>query len=322
MLSRLIGLVAIGGIILSVPFLPGCDDKDVPYVDDREEIIRYIYESPDARELFGTTDLITEDPYRLHWDTGAVYRQEVDSTQRTVTVLLGSKDRPLKVGTLPAFFQSAEVVVDDILYLTRSRVADGDTTEAGAVLGITRHGHFLKMGDDERSFLGWKLWGYSGGTGNTNLGQPAYMIVRKPDGGFFLGNELRYDQFTYVWADTFWIGGQPVESLFVGDTRYAYIRLDKIDTLSLGDSLVLSVDWDEEVNYLATYDGPAGPVMERLEPASATVESLVIHLPEQTAPIWNLIVMQEALRRPIPGSTPQQYSVDWAGWVIPYRIPQ
>jgi len=55
----------------SVVALLGCGgEEDVPFVVDEDELIRYVQEVAEARELFRTSNLIRTDPYTVPFDNG------------------------------------------------------------------------------------------------------------------------------------------------------------------------------------------------------------------------------------------------------------
>ena len=57
-------------LVALVAALVGCGEKDVPYIVDADELIRYIGETDEARDLFRTTGLINSDSYRFSFESG------------------------------------------------------------------------------------------------------------------------------------------------------------------------------------------------------------------------------------------------------------
>ena len=68
--------------VLAVAFaLSGCEEKDVPFVVDSDEIRRYMAEQDVARQLFRTSNLVTGDPYTMPYDS-ATYHDSVIGIER------------------------------------------------------------------------------------------------------------------------------------------------------------------------------------------------------------------------------------------------
>ena len=53
----------IGPMIFALLILGGCGEKDVAVIVDEDELIRYMSETGDGRELFRTEGLISNTPY-------------------------------------------------------------------------------------------------------------------------------------------------------------------------------------------------------------------------------------------------------------------
>ncbi|MDF1543779.1 MAG: hypothetical protein P1R58_01610 [bacterium] len=137
--------------------LIGCEEKDVPFVSDEDEIMNYMAQSEDAVELFGQDGLDTLE-YTVPSRPGS-YREVVDSIKR-VTAVSFSKST-VDAGGL-GDLREAVVNVTDEYYVTIAKIKSTGTSYRQEIRTLVRNGHFLKIGDDSRPFIGWKLYSFSG----------------------------------------------------------------------------------------------------------------------------------------------------------------
>ncbi len=135
----------------------GCEEKDVTIVSDEEELLSYMELSEDALGLFSLDSLDTLE-YTIPSRPGR-YQEVVDSIKRFITVSLSKST--VKAGAL-GDVREAIVNVSDEYYITINKIKSTGTLSKPELRVLTRNGHFLKLGDDSRPFIGWKLYGYSG----------------------------------------------------------------------------------------------------------------------------------------------------------------
>ena len=208
--ERRFGYGWITAIVVLVSFgllaLAGCEEREVPPIEDQLSLESYIYGSEDCRELLRTDDLFLEDEYTIPFDS-AVYKMIVDSMHTRLELDI-HMDTP-KYDSLRRFwyrtsheydypslkgtYWDAEAIIDDRFFVRTLRIIDNDTTEKATERVITRYAYFIKIGDDSRPYLGWKLWGYNGGAPYSSA-----MEVRSEDGAVFRGDNLGYSQFEYL----------------------------------------------------------------------------------------------------------------------------
>ncbi|RKX29572.1 MAG: hypothetical protein DRP47_01440 [Candidatus Zixiibacteriota bacterium] len=309
----------------------GCEEKEVSYVRDSDIIERYIYETEEGRDLFRTDNLFLEDEYTIPFDS-AVYKMVVDSIQRSIELeLFVDTAKYDSIGrfwyratheystpTLNGLYWDAEAIVDDRFFIRTLRVTDLDTAETAYERLVTRYGYFVKVGDDSKPYLGWKLWGYNGGA----PASPAMMEVRSEDGVVFRGDNVGYEQFRYM---IHW------ESITTGETRdypgysyYTYMRPDQLGVIEDGFRLylnsygVLNVSYYETVS-AETNEGFQLQMMHRSD-SSHYVDT--VKTPNNNSRIWNLLFLQETERFFIPGGMPPDtMGTNWHGWCVPFRVP-
>jgi hypothetical protein len=150
---------------LSISTLWGCGPKkEVPFVIDEEELVRYLIEVPEAKELFRKTGLIQTDPYSVPFDNGT-YSDSLIKVTRWYAAYLNSdktgENYYADYGNL-GLVREAYVTVMDSLHVQTTR-AYADTTIVDTSYRIlTRDAFFLKLGDDSKDYVGWSLWGFNG----------------------------------------------------------------------------------------------------------------------------------------------------------------
>ncbi|MEK7774666.1 MAG: hypothetical protein AAB305_02130, partial [Candidatus Zixiibacteriota bacterium] len=221
-------------VILLTLIYTSCRKLDTPFIVDEDNIMLYIELSEDGRELFRTDELYSDSPFTVAGDT-AIYRLIVDSVQRNTDLTVSPRGGQLKdyrIGTDP--LRDAELVVDDIFYGKMFRMAGAETTHVDRKWGFTRKGLFLKLGADDRDFVGWKLWGYNGGL--DALGPPISLLFTRSNGIYFSYPPPGGDRFT-------WYFPRPSDGS-VGDTvahytLYRYTRLDQYPIIAKGEKLAV-----------------------------------------------------------------------------------
>ncbi len=288
--------LAVAAVTLAV--CCGCEERDVPLLIDEEEIIRYLSVTEEGRELFRTADLIPDDPYMLPCDS-AVYRDFVDSTWREFDVAIDST-RTYNFGALGDHY-AATTRVTDLFFVTTIKVLETEvppeTTWIFSEREVNRYGYFIKLGEDDKPYLGWKLWGFN------SLGEsdpPVNLSVTTADGAHTLAAMLA--RYSYQGPG------------FV----LSFIRLSDINNLENGDTLIFNVSprggYEPVYYHLTTGATDAGFVTQAMDSVNVGYWVDTIVTPSPNPRLWNVVFIQSFMKPPS-----FQYV---RGWCIPYRIPQ
>jgi len=294
----------------------GCGEKEVPYIVDADEIIRYVNEVGIARELFRATDLVNPDPYTVPFDSAVFHDRVISRTRGTEVYLV-----PLKIpDTSPGASRSDSVPNDpDKIYVDHGylgRVREGlirvfdqyrieitraysaDTLLDTTTVELSRYGFFLKLGADNRAYVGWSLWGFNG------LGDftPPVVVRGEASGGAeFIGNVVLYPETPK------------------SDFRYIptvnYVRLTAMDTIRAGETIHLTSTKSGGIlatTQLVSDIGPDGPFTRRMVRYDMVdyVDSLSYRTTSSGTLFYNLIFIQTLTERTYPIRN---------AFVIPYR---
>ena len=306
-----------------------CEEHDVPFVSDEEEIGRIINETEEGQELFRTHDIFLEEPYTIPFDN-SIYKMIVDSMTRDIdyTINMCSWDSfnvkichefPSPIGLR----RSAEVIVDDFFYLTYLKINGADTVSFNRVRLLTRIGFFLKLGSDREAYLGWRLWGFNGGvptSGQFNIlaenGAFFHSDYRDLDNFRFIEyrSSIRYDNngASYIAEDT-----------TNRETKYRYQRLDAMGIPDTGDKLFLTTNNVDYSSYYQIITAQSNNGYEMSLPTRSDSSTYVdtIQIPTSNPRIWNVIFIQDIDRFYIQGGQPPDtIGTNWFGWCVPYRI--
>lgn len=214
----------LGTILLLVGALAGCKEKDVPFVVDEDELIRYIEETTEGRQLFRTDCFVVSEDYGFPFDNG-VYLDSLVKHERTYDIRMTGPDESewVNYGAL-GDLREAHVFVQDRFTIQTMRDYDDlgihivDTT----VREVERLAFFLKLGDDSEEYVGWVLWGFNG---IFRSGPEASVRLRRFDGSVFPG-----DYSAYL-----------TESRDTSIGLVAFRRLDQLDTVVVGSRLVVTM---------------------------------------------------------------------------------
>jgi len=332
--SNILSLLLLSLVVV----VTGCEEEDVPFVVDDEEIARYINNSEDARGLFRVDGIYPAQPYTMPFDPGAGYIDVIDSTAREIDID-AHVDTVRKFQTADGFVEyyrlidafpspigekwHAEAIVDDFFYGRRLRIEGTDTTAVPFTRVLTRYGFFLKLGSDQQEYFGWKLWAFNGGGPESGT-----FIIDTDNNGTFRGDLAGYNSFEYtryriVLSTNRPGGGESIDSS-AGHTQYAYKRLDELPALSDGVNFYLDANDVSTDSHLRLVSAETNSGFELFAMDKVTEDRYVdsIATRNNTSRLWNLLGCQEYRRVQIPGSNPPQYTLEWNTWVVPYRIPQ
>lgn len=157
-MNRLRSTLLLLALIILIIGAVGCNEKEVPFVVDEDEIERYLTETEDGKELFRVNGIISPNPYLLPSD-GATYKDSALSHVRRVNVTLS--DGLIDYGSLGYLREGLAQVLDTFVVRTiRTKGSNTDTTVNKR--GFVRYSYFLKLGGDNKPYVGWVLYGYNG----------------------------------------------------------------------------------------------------------------------------------------------------------------
>lgn len=221
-LTRILVILSVLTVVAALQI--GCGDKDVPFVVDADELIRYVTEEEYAKELFRTVGLFNPDSYELSFVSGQ-FRDSVIGKTRSIETFLVPLDRAqdqvyVDHGNPLGLVREALVRVSDRFTIQVSRTHSGSVSYDTAQVTIDRFGFFLKLGGDSRPYVGWLLYGFNGvGT----LAPPLSVELVSSSGTEFRGDLGLYPDKP-----------QSHESYI---PEVYYIRLAEIDTVTQGSRL-------------------------------------------------------------------------------------
>lgn len=289
----------------ALAFLSGssCQERDVPVVNDEEEITAYLENSEEGRELFGATDVITQEIYTLPGDPYP-RKDSVASRTRTYTFSLAADAREFSGFGIVKY---GEVQVNDVLIILQTIYYGDSTITRNESRRINRSGFLLKLGSDFDPYLGWLLWGFNGhGKGTvTPLRVDARYTRQDNQSASFYGDS--YDPFPPLLTnlDTLMFQGR-------------YHELRDLPNFAPGSPLILST---EQANtstglryvQLLTADRASGKRMQPMNQLDDLHAIDTIATPNPNTNLWNLVTVQ------CFDSTTRAFR---QGWVIAYRVPQ
>ncbi len=281
-------------ILLAMPlaiFLLGgsCGDVDVAVVSDVDEIKRYLTDNADGKDFFSKTGIIHNTEFSVVFDT-AIYKEIVDSSFRTTSVAIS--DQAFDFGNL-GILKEALAIVTDNYYVTTFRIAGVDTTFAVNVRKLTRYGYFLKLGDDGKPFLGWKLYGFNSlGTVNP----PANVELSSLDGqNKFFGDQRAYTEATKTFV-------------------IKYQKLTDIKSFQKGESIIARMIHSPSARYyhLISAENSNGGYTEPMYRTTNELYTDTVITRSVNSKFWNLILFQ-SFKEDTTAADLLQF------WAVPYK---
>jgi len=308
-------VIMIGSLVVHL----GCEEEDVPYVIDEDEIRAYVQNSPEARQLFRSAGLYPADPYEvllLNGDT-AVYcdsilghEQRIDPVDM-VPLRIPNYNTPYEYDSIRTpdsilladygslgRFREAVATVQDMFTVKTVRILPGDTLVDTTNRTLTRYAFFLKLGDDSKNYVGWVLWGYNGlGT----LNAPLKVTVRTSDMQTYTGDLALYDQLP--------------KSRHNAVPKVPFIKLIDIPLIENGSALSLTTDWagtGNKYDYpLVAADGDGGYIMTSLQRLTREKYTGEVDTRNGTSNRYGFIFLQ---------SFHDDEFFHTRSWCVPYRL--
>lgn len=280
--------------ILTITASYGCNPKDVPVIIDEDELLRYMNETEDGRELFRTDGLIPSSPYQTPVDN-AIWSDSVLAHKRVISV--NTSDGEADYGFL-GFLREGVVLVNDQFTVETTRLFLDSTVVDTTVRTVIRDAFFLKLGGDSRPFVGWIMWGYNG-IGEEFL--PVNVWMRPDTSQLFFGDKNP----NTITGKLLKVGGP-------------FIALTDIRVLGDGESIVCSTVTANSQTPVRTYQ--VLTFAEGSDFAASGMNQIdrtqyidTISTPTSNPRLWNIIYFQ---------SFDDQTRKLLASWTVPYRIPQ
>jgi hypothetical protein len=309
LLSLIAGLILVGSFMFSTV---GCSEKDVPVIVDEDEIIRYMTQVEQATDLFRTTGLINPGTYSVPFDSAEFSDRLLSKTRGyevhlvPLKILNASGDSvandPARVyadhGILGEVRESV-VRVEDRFTIEITRTYPDTILLDTTVLILNRYAFFLKLGSDNRDYVGWVLWGFNGiGSTAPNLG----VTLEASNGAEFRGDLGLYHEVP--------------RSRSSAIPNVPYIRLSYIDTVSAGSRLSITTHWASALGSPTTQlvsdygaDGPFTRDMYRYD-AVEFYDSLSYEIPSPNPRLYDILLIQTLFDEIYPSRE---------GFVVPYR---
>jgi hypothetical protein len=214
------------GLVLFVLALAGCGEKEVPYVVDADEIIRYVAETTEGKQLFAWENFILPTPYEVPSDS-AVYRDSLIAHTRgfkAYVLPVEPKEKYADWGPL-GMLREAMVLVLDTFQIQTTRQYASDTLIDTSWRSLGRLAFFLKLGDDDEEYVGWVMWGYNG---SADAVPDAVVRVRLYDNSEFSADGSMYEDRN--WSN-------------LGDT-VRFVRVDELNQIVVGSRVVIKISRD------------------------------------------------------------------------------
>ncbi len=160
-----------------------CKSKNVPFINDKDQIISYMSTSSDALALFRGDGIFPRGAFRIPGTT-AVKRDSILSHTRAIDAVVGSQ---VDYGYL-GFLAEALATVTDKFSVREFRTDTSGTTSLDFTTQLVRYGFFLKLGSDYEPYVGWTLYGYAQGQ------VPSGVTVTPLGSASFAGDGRLYNQ--------------------------------------------------------------------------------------------------------------------------------
>jgi len=284
----------------STVWLSSCGEEDVPFIVDEDELVRYLREVPEARELFRTSNLVRTDPYTVPFDNGT-YRDSLLGRTRNYDVSLikdnSSRYYYADYGSLGEL-REAVVIVTDSLHVQIAREYVDTTITDTTYRVLSRYAFFLKLGDDAKDYVGWVLWGYNG-LGDALL--PVAVEAERYDLSTFPGDLGRYLEMPKS-------PGTLIPSV-------PFMRLSNIDTVVLGSRLRLTTEKlsNKPATYVLLTDyADDGPFMSRLVQSTGPDFDTLSYKTESNTTRYYRMAFMQAFK--------EADGEFVAAWCVPYRF--
>jgi len=286
--------------------LTGCEKRKDIFLNDVDEISRYIVETEQGIDLFRATELIPTITYSVPFDSDP-YRDSVTSQTRKITVLVDTV--AVEYAGLGQVLEAWATVEDRISVTTIIERADFADTLRG-VRVLTRYGFFLKLGNDSHDYLGWLLWGYN------PIGEfptPVNVRVSYLDGEdsvTFFGDLSAYSTRHNGASD-----GKP------GVTDNISVRFQQVlelKTIPNGGKLVLqtnTANGSSPVRYYQHISSFTGSGVEHslMSRVNRDISRDTLKTPDDNPRLWNILFIQ---------SFEDERAQFSKCWCIPYRSAQ
>ena len=319
------------GLFVILLCIAGCEEVDVPFLVDSDEIIRYIEDDDLGKTFFSTANLVTELPYTYEFDTTGYYVDLFDSLDREIVLYFplkefgaGYADPTQEFGSPFGSSEDAEATVRDRVYARTIRVEGVDTTVVRPLVfrDYNRFGYFMKLGDDAQKFSGWLLRGFNGGSADFSTRMEMYRANNE----WFSGDTFSYQHRKSVIVDN---SGSALDTIRNVSTIHGYLMLNGDGAI---DKLIERVPKDEilrakitsttyGVLFTTSYVNNGMSVLFDFGRNSEQLHETNIHTPSVNTNTWDFIYFQEFVKDMNDTTdAPRFPSLKRRNWVIPIKI--
>ncbi len=307
-------LLTVLGIAVVALLQTSCGSKPTVYdTYDFDELIRYIQETTEGRELFRTEGLVRDFQYTKPTDPDAVFRDLLDSTTRHFHVTTTPDTVEKEHGEPFGIVDDAEVQVRDVFYVRIQRVEETDTSIKYQQRVLDRFAYFLRFSSEDRPYRGWRMHAYNGGTP-----REGYMEITPSTGEMFRGDGLQFHHFRYMMHITVsWYGDDKrLDSVTtitqLGRSDRGYALLEDIGRVRKGDHLSVDEETEPYANSVYQFisaESADGPVYRLIHRPDSAHYVDTIQTPSATNRIWDIICFFEFQFVDRPGGI----------WCVPYH---
>ncbi len=284
-------------IALTILFTSGCEEIElVGFPGNAEEIKRYIDDDDLGHDFFRTDNIILSTPYVYPLDTGAIYFDNLISTERHINPFVETYD-----STKDLLY--AHVVVNDDFTYTTTRVKGTDTAVFNRSYRFIRKAYFEQLGDQGQRFSGWLLTGFNG----KSVYPGSYV------GLFHANNSSFYDDINYYL-------GMPLPN------SAKYLALTGSDSVveRLSDGEILKArmsPYSESFIQILSTETQNGFIYQQFMPDSLMNSTIQFTTPSNRHQTWGIIVFKEYLRATGDSSlVPAFNDLGERMWCEPFRV--
>ncbi len=274
---------------IALLFIIGCEEIEIPVISDEDQLLSYLENTEEGVELFRIDSLFDETLYSVPFDN-ALYKDVFQSNRRNVNITIGDVSEIENIG----FVREAIAIVEDFYTVKTFRYTGNDTTSGESTRSIIRYAYFLKLGDDSRAFLGWKMYGFN------SLGLiPAPVTIE----GKSTDNSVQFD------GDS-----RSYRNRTVG-FNLPYIKLEDFPLIEKGMKLEIKAERTAPTAeyHIISAESDKGFLTYPMKYINGTNSIDTVSTPSNNNRLWNIITIQS-----FDGTLPAGQHI--RTWCIPYRV--
>ena len=294
-------LILIAVFLLTALGSFGCEEKEVAFAIDADELRLYIANTELGRTLFRADSMIVPTPFQLPGDTTTWVDSVIDHNRSIGVDTSRSNGAGLADWGNLGMVREASLRVEDSYTVVRRAVNAPGIAPDTSLRMIYRYGFFLKLADDSWPYLGWDLFGYAGFSGNLPVTVP--IAVFAPGGtplGTFYGDN---SQLTFT-GQIKGVGFRFVEVRDLiareGGTRFVVNVIPSVSADGAARHFMLTASYPDQIRTTA------------MTPVGNDEYVGEIVTPGTSPRLYNIIFIQSFV------DSSGEFE---RGWCIPYRTP-